>query len=324
MYRIIGLLNVYLLKRPVYLTAQIIGTGWTEDMLRQFVRRCSLLPISPCQSGSSQASCAWLTELLVDNFVDTFTHFHPEAQDRFTCWDQYKNRRYVNEGARIDYILVDARLVSSLECGPALPCGGTDADSPEAALWAATAGGLWAAAPFDGTGISDAPVRAYDVQFQPIHTGMVYTPPQYSDHIAVSMLINVPEKTLTLDAKQSRACQPHLRQKKLFTFLQSTSRSADVAEDKAKVSCDPAKPSQTVDANLSAPAPLALLQESLCDAGYAADTQSASVPVNRMLALATAGKAAVATKPAKKPRTIKAIPGQGTLSFFLRPGGGSG
>ena len=42
--------------------------------------------------------------------IDTLTTLHPGAQSRFTCWDQYKNKRYENRGARIDYILVDEQL----------------------------------------------------------------------------------------------------------------------------------------------------------------------------------------------------------------------
>ena len=39
--------------------------------------------------------------------MDTFTFFHENAKGRYTCWNQYKNQRYVNAGARIDYILID-------------------------------------------------------------------------------------------------------------------------------------------------------------------------------------------------------------------------
>jgi hypothetical protein len=40
-----------------------------------------------------------------------------------------------------------------------------------------------------GGGLEDAPQWAYDHHFRPPATGMVYTPPQYSDHIAVSLLL---------------------------------------------------------------------------------------------------------------------------------------
>ena len=31
-------------------------------------------------------------------------------RERFTCWSQYTNARYVNEGVRIDFVLVDKDL----------------------------------------------------------------------------------------------------------------------------------------------------------------------------------------------------------------------
>jgi hypothetical protein len=55
-----------------------------------------------------------------DGMVDTFAHCHPHAMERFTCWDQSTNRRYVNEGSRIDYVLVDGSLLPCLQRGSAL------------------------------------------------------------------------------------------------------------------------------------------------------------------------------------------------------------
>jgi hypothetical protein len=61
---------------------------------------------------------AWFAAVLdEDGMVDTFAHCHPHARDRFTCWDQSTNRRYVNEGSRIDYILIDRSLVPYLAKG---------------------------------------------------------------------------------------------------------------------------------------------------------------------------------------------------------------
>ena len=39
--------------------------------------------------------------------VDSFEFFHAAARDRFTIWSQYTNKRYDNEGSRIDFVLVD-------------------------------------------------------------------------------------------------------------------------------------------------------------------------------------------------------------------------
>ena len=61
---------------------------------------------------------AWFSSVIEDDgMVDTFAHCHPDARDRFTCWDQSTNRRYVNEGSRIDYILVDRGLMPYVEKG---------------------------------------------------------------------------------------------------------------------------------------------------------------------------------------------------------------
>ena len=67
--------------------------------------------------------------------------------------------------------------------------GQRDANSAEAALAAATAGGVWRQAPFDGGGIPDGTQRDFETQFRAPHTGIVYTPPAFSDHIAVSLLL---------------------------------------------------------------------------------------------------------------------------------------
>lgn len=34
-----------------------------------------------------------------------------EEDGRFTCWHQFQQKRYVNEGIRIDYTLVDRELM---------------------------------------------------------------------------------------------------------------------------------------------------------------------------------------------------------------------
>ena len=71
---------------------------------------------------------SWLNTLLERHgFADVFTSCFADAQARFTCHDQYKNRRYENKGSRIDYVIVDsewlpkvrwskADLVSSPDC----------------------------------------------------------------------------------------------------------------------------------------------------------------------------------------------------------------
>lgn len=101
---------------------------------------------------------------------------------RFTVWHQYTNRRYENEGSRIDYSLVDEALAahmisdygesSSTSC--ALRSGGYTAEdtlSEDAALCAATANGGFQPASFNGGGITSASQKTLDSQFGQKHTG---------------------------------------------------------------------------------------------------------------------------------------------------------
>lgn len=91
----------------------------------------------------------------------------------------------------------------------------------ESALSACTANGLWQPPSFDGDGLIDGSREAYDHQFYTPHFGMLYTPPQMSDHIGVTALIPraTPSPPLALcTAKSTRKAQPHLAQ---ATILQS-------------------------------------------------------------------------------------------------------
>merc|ERR1719491_2655108 len=102
--------------------------------------------------------------------VDVFRKFYPEAEARFTCWSQFTNSRYSNEGGRIDFTIVDKALINHVEPlnDKPLRCGKELHPNPlgeEAALMAATAGGLFQAGSFAGGGIADATKRALDTQF---------------------------------------------------------------------------------------------------------------------------------------------------------------
>merc|ERR1740129_1704931 len=198
------------------------------------------LPLSP-------AVTEWLESLLTTEMVDSFAAFHPHAEERFTCWDQYKNRRYENIGGRIDFIFVDQsfferhahkgdELVTHRRAAP---------DSAEAALLAATLGGLSEPSSFAGGGMPPLDEAEYNAQFRAAPaTGMVYTPPQLSDHIAVSLLLrDVPIPAMAADTSGSVAqrdaatkkCQPHRTAKRISDFF--TRKPSDVA----KVPGPPAK-----------------------------------------------------------------------------------
>jgi exonuclease III len=202
-----------------------------------------------------------------DHMVDAFRLNYPEAQGRFTCWHQYFNRRYDNEGSRIDYTLVDQPLVKYVRQGingRMLDCGSLSPQKcnplgEEAALHACTASGGYQAASFDGTGLMGATQETLEQQFgnggggggsnsgapsrqASPHTGMIYTPPSYSDHIAVSLLLSddvltqhhdqnqqASSTTSNIISKQEKAAtkkaQPHLAQSSITTFFNNRSSS---------------------------------------------------------------------------------------------------
>jgi len=264
----------------------------------------------------------WLNELLRDDdMVDVFRHLHPQADARFTCWHQFTNTRYTNNGTRIDYTIVDRSLLPFVESGGPLRTGElwssslsqlkrqtspkiqsdsaettttiatassttsiltdntsvatlatlSSSDSPqtkpsdnhttttnsakepkkemdpiseEAALAAATAKGQFEPVSFEGGGIVEATQHALDTQFGPPHTGIIYTPPSYSDHVAVSILLgdnstaenNIADVVdwrsenwgnLILNEKDpdTRRSQPHKAQKSIASFFGSSTAS---------------------------------------------------------------------------------------------------
>lgn len=193
----------------------------------------------------------WLNSILEeDGMVDPLRHFYPTAEGRFTCWNQFTNQRYVNYGVRIDYTLVDKSLlaliskgnVSSLRCGG--DCSDEDPLSESAALKAATAGGKFEPVSFEGGGIMDVSQKVLDTQFGLPHTGMIYTPPSFSDHIAVTLLLEQDELLLTSkngnpltlmeNDSKTRKAQPHKKQKTIASFFTAglTSKPIETNEQK--------------------------------------------------------------------------------------------
>jgi exonuclease III len=248
--------NVVCLSILQELMLKIAKIEWTDEVLKGIANSddAGRPRISPYRQ--------WLSTLLEeDNMVDTFRHLYPTARGRFTCWAQYTNRRYENDGARIDYFIVDHSLVPFLEKGGPLRTGESfsettsgephegstnnstvvDPLTQEAALAAATARGQYKMARFEGGGIADPTQRALDTQFGPRHTGIIYTPPSFSDHVAVSLLLGESNNTTTnisgsrcnwrsenwgnlvLDEKDpsTKKAQPHKVQKSIASFFSS-------------------------------------------------------------------------------------------------------
>ena len=110
-----------------------------------------------------------------------------------------------------------------------------DPNSESAALVAAVANGGFQPVSFEGGGIVEARKAVLDTQFGTPHTGMIYTPPSFSDHIAVSLLLedSCCAKDLVLNQSDSatRKAQPHKAQKSIQSFFSAaktqTTRSTE-------------------------------------------------------------------------------------------------
>ena len=191
-------------------------------------------------STNTSPCLAALPALLLQRraLVDVFALFFPRAQSRWTVFGQYTNDRYSNCGSKIDYILVDEALRDAL-VPPTRPLQGCTnhaactivacAATPDCALRAATANGLFRPSPFEGGGIPEAPAIAYEYQFRAParETGIIYTPPSFSDHLAVTCLLRLPAgPALVLERDTAtRACQPHTKQRTLDTFFAKAAAS---------------------------------------------------------------------------------------------------
>lgn len=215
--------NVVSVEVLTELMSKIVNVSWDPRTQREVAnsKEANLNPDSP--------PYMWMKALLEeDGMVDVFRHMYPEAEGRFTCWHQQKNRRYVNEGGRIDFTLVDKAILDQVDTSSgSLRCGTKPHANPfgeEAALMACTSNGMFQAPSFSGGGIAQVSKRALDSQFGPPHTGMIYTPPSYSDHIAISLLMkesfNANAGQLTLQSNAStKKSQPHKKQKSMMSFL---------------------------------------------------------------------------------------------------------
>jgi hypothetical protein len=133
------------------------------------------------ESNSNAQTLAWLHGLLdpsaEDPWVDTFAHMRPEARERATCWSQYANGRYCNNGRRIDYIVVTQKLYEAhAQLGAPL----VEENDEDGALRAATASGRWLPASFAGGGLPVAAMPVHDTQFREPHTGALATAPRPS------------------------------------------------------------------------------------------------------------------------------------------------
>jgi len=172
----------------------------------------------------------WLHNLITeDGMVDSFAEFHHDADERYTCWDQSKCLRHDNIGSRIDYIFVDRELFAQhaqrgLELYSGAATGTKSPSSAEAAKSAALLGGLMAPVGLDDKiGMAELHEEEYRAQFRESQSsGIVYTAQQLSDHVAISLALNLPARSVGLQLgtdAATRLCQPHRTVKRISDFF---------------------------------------------------------------------------------------------------------
>ncbi|EGB03078.1 hypothetical protein AURANDRAFT_68316, partial [Aureococcus anophagefferens] len=152
--------------------------------------------------------------------------------ERFTCWHQYHNKRYENVGSRIDYVLVDRALFeAAAPVAGALDAGlrsDVDANTARAARGAAVLDGRWAPAGFDGGGLRDG--RASDYLHHSSHaphTGIRYTPPTWSDHVAATLCLGAaPADAAPRAARAAGDAQPHAKVRTITQFFSAAKPGA--------------------------------------------------------------------------------------------------
>ena len=200
---------------------------------------------------SSRASPSGSTTATPPTMVDPFAKVRPYSVDRFTIWSQYTNERYRNEGTRIDFTLCDSALWEQYgRVGGELdgyhhpqaqrPVEGKD--QSRSSLDAATNFGMFREAPMDGSGMQSAAEDAYQSHLRGhltytekdgkgnLHTGIIYTPPEYSDHVGVSLLlsdaIREPGLLVLESDKATRDTQPHAKQQSIKNFFGAGAKTA--------------------------------------------------------------------------------------------------
>mmetsp|Transcript_10011 Transcript_10011/g.14720 ORF Transcript_10011/g.14720 Transcript_10011/m.14720 type:complete len:583 (-) Transcript_10011:126-1874(-) len=216
--------NVACVSVVTELLLKIAGIRWDESTQRMIGNEAGASRFDPPRK--------WLNEIISEEgMVDTFRHYYPEAEGRYTCWCQFTNRRYENEGVRIDYTLVDQSLLKYVLKGNVeslrVCSDQEDPNSEAAAFLAATANGRFQPVSFEGGGIIEASLATLDTQFGTPHTGMIYTPPSFSDHIGVSLLLDdacfSADLTLNETDSATRKAQPHKAQKSIASFFATAS-----------------------------------------------------------------------------------------------------
>lgn len=210
------------------LTELLLDFKWTDLEFRELGECADVV------FAGARCTTAWAESLpeLQDSFL---VANGPGTSERFTVWNTRTNQRYSNAGSRLDYILVDSRLTVERNSAASQRLFGCDCPTSECAKpqrcgWqASTAFGRWQPAPMQGGGLPEATTADFNSQFRPkggAHTGILYTPPGCSDHVAVSCVLStsVPELTLDLKDARTRLARPYAKQRSLMDFAVATKR----------------------------------------------------------------------------------------------------
>ena len=195
--------------------------------------------LATAAASSSLSSSSLLPEIndsssnniISTRMIDTFRATYPNTAYRYSCFEGL--RRFSNRGNRIDYILMDESLWDHVKISTSnslftgsLTDENDNLSDKEKALHAVTNNKkLSKDSSFEPSDINLDDVKLHSHQVP--HTGFIYTPYHYSDHIAVSLLIkrdDLFDAYLTLETDQAtRISQPQSKQTLISTFF-STSK----------------------------------------------------------------------------------------------------
>ena len=128
------LVNVYVPNAQDELRRLAYRQTWDADFRKYLVRLAAEKPVVVCgdfnvahneidlknpksnrrNAGFTDEERADFTDLLASGFTDTFRHFHPDAEGRYSWWSYRFHAREKNAGWRIDYFLTSAALTPHL------------------------------------------------------------------------------------------------------------------------------------------------------------------------------------------------------------------
>eukprot|EP00924_Labyrinthula_sp_SR-Ha-C_P005199 maker-scaffold_1-snap-gene-24.15-mRNA-1 protein AED:0.02 eAED:0.02 QI:0/0/0/1/1/1/3/0/494 len=133
--------------------------------------------------------------MMKNNMKEPLREKFPQMDFRFTCWNQSENKRFSNIGSRIDYFILSEDLVvnilkSKTDWHMSCPCGSCKRFSHNEGLCCATSGGNYKEASVEGGGLRNENKKVLFKQFRAKGHGFIYTPPDFSDHIGISLLLD--------------------------------------------------------------------------------------------------------------------------------------